>query len=491
MSSREWTMDKEAHGTVSTGGVIGARRVVRWGRFVTVAAPLALVALDSAWLFLGATPVRTGVLWCSMVLLATCVVILGVVVARVGGHPRRDTYRWAVRAAAVSPVPTDDSATVPSTLAGPRWLSIRCVAVFVAVPALLALWATLIAADTRGTGRSVVLREAGAVIEQRSIVKIENEVVGHRRSGVDLTADFTVLLPSPTRKNGVPATFEASVNRLVRVGSKLYVGYVPERPELGAVGNVRRVELERQLAGRAVKVGTAWGIGGLWALVTLGPLACWWKEESPWRPTRKVTLAWRVLRVTVAGIGEHTDQQSRESADTADEQSCGEGTGRARALVLQHQERAVPFHCLTEIEAASAVLSGARGRLLWHPEQRRGRNVLAELVGDDGWHLSGAVPAQLAEEIEEAALTESASPDPERRVRTLDLGAGWLMTASAPVVVGFAVAFCCMASLLLVPDGGAWRWWTAAVGALAPGVGFIMQAMARDGHGGGGSTAAG
>ncbi|WP_242436133.1 hypothetical protein [Streptomyces sp. Root369] len=483
-------MDEDANGTVSTGGVIGARRVVRRGRFVTVAAPLALVALASAWLFLGATPARTGVLWCSMVLLATCLVILGMVVARVGGHSRRDTYRWAVRAAPVSPVPTDDVVTVPSTLAGPRWLSIRCVAVFVAVPALLALWATLVAADTRGTGRSAVLGEAGAVIEQRPIVKIENQVVGHRRNGVDVTADFTVLLPSPTRKNGVPATFEASVNRLVGVGSNLYVGYVPERPELGAVGHVRRVELERQLAGRAVGVSTAWGIGVLWALVTLGPLACWWKEESPWRPTRTVTPAWRVLRVTVAGIGQHTDQQSSKSADPADEEKRQEVTRWARSLLLEHQDRAVPFHSLMEIEAAGAVLSGARGWLLWHPEQRRGRNVLAELVGDDGWHLPGAVPVPRAEGMEEAGLTESASPDPERRVRTLDFGADWLMTASAPVVMGFVVAFGCMAALLLVPDGGAWRWWTTAAGALTPGVGFTMQAMARDGHGDGGSIAA-
>ncbi|MEU9169954.1 hypothetical protein AB0D34_19450 [Streptomyces sp. NPDC048420] len=54
-----------------------------------------------------------------------------------------------------------------------------------------------------------------------------------------------------------------------------------------------------------------------------------------------------------------------------------------------------------------------------------------------------------------------------------------MVTASLPGVVGFAVAFGCLATLLLVPDSGAWRWWTAAVGALAPGVGFTLQAMAR------------
>lgn len=63
----------------------------------------------------------------------------------------------------------------------------------------------------------------------------------------------------------------------------------------------------------------------------------------------------------------------------------------------------------------------------------------------------------------------------------LDLGAGWLVTASVPGVVGFAVAFGCLATLLLVPDGGAWRWWAALAGVLATAVGFTVQAMGRIG----------
>ncbi|MFJ4204380.1 hypothetical protein ACIP2Y_32775 [Streptomyces sviceus] len=132
-------------------------------------------------------------------------------------------------------------------------------------------------------------------------------------------------------------------------------------------------------------------------------------------------------------------------------------------------------------EAAGEVLSGTQGRLLWHPRQRRGRDVLAELVSDDGWQLPGAVPVRVAEEAVAEGLTEPAQPDSERRVRLLDLGAGWMVTASLSGVMGFAVAFGCLASLLLVPDSGAWRWWTAAAGVLAPGVGFTVQAVVRTG----------
>jgi hypothetical protein len=103
------------------------------------------------------------------------------------------------------------------------------------------------------------------------------------------------------------------------------------------------------------------------------------------------------------------------------------------------------------------------------------------LVSEDGWQLPGKVPVQVAEEVVAEELTEPARPDPERRVRLLDLGAGWLVTASLPAVAGFAVAFGCLATLLLVPDSGAWRWWTAAAGVLAPGVSFTLQVMARMG----------
>ena len=93
MSGR-WTLDK---------GVNDLRPFPRCGRFVTVAVPLALTALTAAWLFLGATPARTTVLWCSLVLLAASLAIWSVAVLRDGDRPRSETYQWAVRTASVSP----------------------------------------------------------------------------------------------------------------------------------------------------------------------------------------------------------------------------------------------------------------------------------------------------------------------------------------------------------------------------------------------------
>jgi hypothetical protein len=440
--SSEWTMDKDANGAAD---VIGLRLFLRCGRFVAAAAPLALAALTAAWLFLGATLVRAAVSWCSLGLLATCVVVLGVAVVRAGGPSRRETYVWGVRIA--STTPDCGERAVPLRVDGTRWSSARLAGVMVAVPAMLALWVTLAGVDGRATGTSAVLAEAGAVVEQRPIVKIENEVAESRHSTADATADFTVLLPSPTGE-GVPARFEATTNFRREVGSDLYVAYVPTHPELGAIGDDQREDVERQLAGRAVQFGDSWTIGGFWALATLAPLGYWWRNESPRRPKRTVTHDWRSLRVAVAGTKEHTDVPPPGSPEAADEKKRRENTRTLRCLVLEGGGRQVPFHSQMDAEAAGAALTGVHGWLLWHPQQRRGRDVLAELVGDDGWQLPGAVPVQVAEQAEEAGVMAPAQPDPERRVQILDLGAGWLVTASAPVVVGLAVALGCLTALV-------------------------------------------
>lgn len=472
-------MEKGANGAPHA---VGFRLFPRWGRFVALAVPIALVALTAAWLFLGATPVRTAFLWCSLTLLAACVVILGVTVV-LGGLTRSESYKCGVWAA--SATPGRGECKTPSELGGTRWLSARHVGVVVAVPALLALWVTLAAADARGTGTSSVLAEADAVIEQRPIVKIENEAAEGNSRFAAATADLTVLLPSPTGGRAVPATFEASTNRRQAIGSELYVAYVPHRPELGAIGDDQREDVERQLAGRAVQFGDSWTIGGFWALATLGPLGYWWKNESLRRPRRTVGPDWKALRVSVTGTAEHIDAPPPGSPEAADEKKRRENTRRLHCLVLEGRGRQVPFHSQMAGEDAGAALTGVQGWLLWHPQQRRGRDVLAELVGDDGWQLPGAVPVQVAERVEEAGVMEPARPDPERRVQTLDLGAGWLVTASAPVVVGFAVALGCLTALLLVPDSGAWRVWTAVAGVLAPLAGLTVQAVARMDHGDG------
>ncbi|MFI6008460.1 hypothetical protein ACIBAG_06475 [Streptomyces sp. NPDC051243] len=473
--SSEWTVDETRGGA---GQATGGQGFVHCGRFVAVAAPLALVALTAAWLFLGATPVRDAVQWGSLALLTVCLVVLGAAVVREGGRSRRETYGQAVRAA--SATPGRGEGTVPSRLGGAGRQSARMVGVLVAVPALVALWATLGAADGRGSSTSTALADAGAVIRQLPIAEIENEVAEGSSRRADATADFTVLLPSPGGGDPVPATFEATTNQREAVGNDLYVAYVPDRPGLGAIGDDQREDVERQLDGREVEVSTVWVIAGLWALATLGPLTGWWMTGSTRRRARTVGPDWQALRITVTGAGEHVDAPPAEGTSPADERKQRENTRRLKGLVLQGHGTEVPFHSQMSSEAAGAVLFGTHGWLLWNPRRRRGRDVPADLVGDDGWQLPGAVPAAVTERITEAQLTVPAHPDPQRRVRALDLGAGWLVTASVSVLAGWTVALGCLTALLLVPDPGSWRVWTAAAGLLVSALGFLIQGMSRE-----------
>ncbi|MEU1479239.1 hypothetical protein [Streptomyces sp. NPDC005760] len=465
--SSQWTLDKAAN---------DVRAYPRCGRFVTVAVPLALVALTAGRLFLGATPVRTAVLWCSLSLLAASLVIWAVAVLRDGDRSRGETYGWAVRTASASP--GRGEGTVPLRMSGTRWLTLRYGGAVVTSLTLVALWVTLAASDARGTGVSAVLAREGAVIEQRPVVKIENQEA-NRSPRSSATADYTVLLPPSDGGSSVPVTFRADTNRRQGIGSELYVASVPGRPGLGAIGDDRLAEVERQLDGRAVEFESMLVIGAFWLLVTLAATMGWFLTDSLRRPARTVTPEWRTLRVTVTGTEQHTEAPLPGSPEAADEKKRRENTRRLQCLVLECRGRKIPFHSQMGTEAAGEVLFGVQGRLLWHPRQRRGRDVLAELVGDDGWQLPGKVPVRVAEEVVAEELTEPALPDPERRVGLLDLGAGWLVTATLQGVVGFAVAFGCLATLLLVPDSGAWRWWTAVAGLLAPGVGFTLQSMAR------------
>ncbi|MFF7137477.1 hypothetical protein ACFZBZ_34740 [Streptomyces sp. NPDC008196] len=465
--SNKWTLDK---------GAKDVRAYPRCGRFITSAVPFALVALTATWLFLGAVPMRTAVVWCSLALLGSSVIIWASAVLRDGDRSRGEIYGWAVRKASMSP--GRGESTVPLRMSGTPWLTIRYGGAVVTSLTLTALWVTLAASDARGTGTSAMLAREGAVIEQRPIVRIENQDAGRSRRS-SATADYTVLLPSSAGRHSVPVSFRAHTDRRQGIGSELYVASVPGRPELGAIGDDRLAEVERQLAGRAVEFSNILVIGPLWLLATLAATMGWALTESIRRPARTVTPDWRTLRVTVSGTEQHVEAPLPGSPEAADEKKRRENTRVLQCLALECHGQKIPFRSQMGIEAAGEVLSGAHGWLLWHPRQRRGRDVLAELVGDDGWQLPGAVPVRVAEEVVSQGLTEPAQPDPERRVRLLDLGAGWLVTASLPGVIGFALAFGCLAALLLVPDDGAWRWWTALAGILAPGVGFAVQGVVR------------
>lgn len=136
------------------------------------------MSLTAAWLFLGAGPVRTAVVWLAFGVLALCLGAVGVSVFRAGA-PRNQSYARAVRAASVASAGTRPAA-VPARLHGTPWPSFRAVGLLVALPTLACLWIVLAVAEPDSGSRAAALREAGAVTGRFRIAAIEHEVTEGR-----------------------------------------------------------------------------------------------------------------------------------------------------------------------------------------------------------------------------------------------------------------------------------------------------------------------
>ncbi len=118
---------------------------VRLGRCVTVAGPSALVVLTGGWVFLGAGPARTGVVWGALAVVAACVLALigyGLTAGRISPEQAYARALDAVRDPAGRA-----GAPVPADLHSSRWTWARITAVAVAVPTALVLSVCLGAAD--------------------------------------------------------------------------------------------------------------------------------------------------------------------------------------------------------------------------------------------------------------------------------------------------------------------------------------------------------
>ncbi|MFI1500614.1 hypothetical protein [Streptomyces platensis] len=461
---------------------------VRSGRGVTVAAPLALVALTAAWLFLGAGVVRTVAVWFAFGVLVLCLGAVGASVLRAGAARDR-TYARALRAASSAPG-GDRPAGLPERLHGTPWPSLRALGLLIGLPTLVCLWIVLAVAEPDSGGRAAALREAGAVTGQLRIAAIEHEVIEGRGRQADATAQYTVLLPPANGQRGgrgVPASFTADTERRQEVGGELYVGYVPAHPELGAVGDDQQAEVERKLSGRTVEAATSWVAAGFWILVTLALCAGWWRVGVTRRGACSTGESWVALRVSVTGGGKHTDAPPSEGTDQMTARERRDNTRQLECLLLgvEGTDRTVPFHGEVSSTVAGEVLAGVSGLLVWHPQRHRSKDVLAELIGDDGWQLPGAVPARVAEEVaadapgpDRAALSGAG-----RQVRLLDLGAAWSATVPKPLLAGLVCSLAIMGALLAVPDNGAWRLWAGAAGLLAPLAALLVRTSRTDAGG--------
>ncbi|MFI0150712.1 hypothetical protein [Streptomyces lydicus] len=452
---------------------------VRVGRGVTVVGVAGLVVLAGGWLLLDAGPLRTAVVWAAVAALAGCVVALTGTVLRAGRVTPARGYELALDAAR-APAP-GTGAALPAVLHGSRWPWARVTAVVLAVPTVLVLFCTLGAGvPDRGAvpGR---IADADYVIKELPVVAVGGVERAGSSSRASSEADYTVRLPAPHGGAAVPATFRAEVHRGVRqVGDTLPVAYVPQRPELGAVGADTRSAVEAQLAGRTLPYGTAAVAGVLWGVAALAAFCVGTAVTGPPRGGRRVGKGWTALRATAAGVAEHVERSTGDDAGTgADtgtdagvgagaDAGAGSGKGSARyaCLILRTDTGDVPLRLAASHRRAAPLLTGSAGWLLWKPAGPRGK-VPADFVADDGWQLPGRLPAAEATRIAAARTPDPLTVDTARHTRLLELGSHWARTVPAGVLLGAAVSVVATGALLLPVDGG-WRAWTAVAGAVAP-----------------------
>ncbi|WP_077192525.1 hypothetical protein [Streptomyces lydicus] len=454
---------------------------VRVGRGVTVVGVAGLVVLAGGWLLLDAGSLRTAVGWAAVAALAGCVVALTGTVLRAGRVTPARGYELALDAAR-APAPGTGTA-LPAVLHGSRWPWARVTAVALAVPTVLVLFCTLGAGTPDRGAVAGRIADADFVIKELPVVAVGGVERAGSSSRASSEADYTVRLPAPHGGAGVPATFRAEVHRGVRqVGDTLPVAYVPQRPDLGAVGADTRSAVEAQLAGRTLPYGTAAVAGVLWGVAAIAAFCVGTAVTGPPRGGRRVGKGWTALRATVAGVAEHverpTGDDARTGADTGTDAGTGadagagsgsrsgKGSARYACLMLHTDTGDVPLRLAASHRRAAPLLTGAAGWLLWKPAGPRGK-VPADFVADDGWQLPGRLPAAEAARIAAARTPDAFTVDTARHTRLLELGSHWARTVPAGVLLGAAVSVVAAGALVLPVDGG-WRAWTAVAGAVAP-----------------------
>ncbi|GAB7033306.1 hypothetical protein AB0G35_13600 [Streptomyces sp. NPDC021749] len=184
----------------------------------------------------------------------------------------------------------------------------------------------------------------GHVIKELPVVAVRHVERSGSSNRSASEADYTVRLPAPDGGRGVPATFRAEVPRGVRApGDTLFVAYAPERPEWGAVGAVRRADVEAQLVGRTLSDGSTLTSAVLWTVAAAAMVGTGTAITGPPRRSRRVDESWVALRATANGLPEHTQNEvdsavENEAENEAEDKAGSEGRTKARTTETRTTE---------------------------------------------------------------------------------------------------------------------------------------------------------
>ncbi len=410
-------------------------------KVVTWLACLLVTVLLGCWLYMVKSPLRDA-------LVLGCAAVLAVLALSA----------WALRRSSGNP----DPALVYRALAdrasavgehGPRALPVRLRGAsaqlgrgFLMVYGVAMMPVLLIALGVgtpTPTGKAAEIASAGAVARVLPIESVRDVVRDRHKNGSTYFCTVTVTLPAADGAgSGRRVGFRSEWPDPAVVGGKVYVAYAPDRPELGAVGDNHRAEVDRELSGRTMSNGWT-GILSLVSLLLIGALLfmCL-KFHRDERFPRRLRGDERVLRASISGYDGYGTDKQRICLDTS--------TGPVQLHVHDDNARYVD------------TVGRAEGHLVWAPGSNRqgGRKgphrTGAVFISDVGWFIPGGLAPE-DEESAKAGADHQASVDSTGESRLLHFNGGWILSIPNRLMNVLLLWTPGIMALALPVPGTAWR----------------------------------
>ncbi|MFE9024432.1 hypothetical protein ACFYNL_38610 [Streptomyces sp. NPDC007808] len=445
------------HSVIRTlGPAVVLGKAVAWG------ACTLMTVLLGCWLFMVKSTMRDAlVLGCAGALAVLAVSAWALRRASGNAEPA-EVYR--ALADRLSRAGENDPGELPGRLRGASALwNNEALVVYGAVVALI-LPLALGVGEATPSGKAADIASAGAVVRALPVESVRDVVEDEHRNGstYHCTVTVTVTLPAADEAGrGQRVDFRSEFPDPAVVGAKVYVAHAPDRPELGAVGDNDRADVERRLTGRAMSNWWTWILALAWLVlvvtITFGRLTTRRDQRFP----RRLRGNESVLRARVSGYDGYGAGKARISLDIAD---------GVNGPVQLH----VPADNARYVE----TVGRAEGHLVWVPGRNRHgsrkgpHRTGAVFVGDAGWFIPGGLAPE-HEETASARGDHQVPVNPGSEGRLLDLNGCWILSIPNRSMNVLLLWTLSVVVLALPAPGVAWRLVIGIVGT----VGLLAYGM--------------
>ncbi|MBA2809390.1 hypothetical protein E0500_018800 [Streptomyces sp. KM273126] len=426
---------------MNDGGLRMLGPAIFLGKVVAWVACLLMTVLLGCWLFLVKSTLRDAlVLGCAVVLAVLAVSAWAL--RRASGNPD-STSVYRALADRTSEAGESGPGALPGRLRGASaLLNEEALKLYGGVMALVLPLALGVGAPTP-TGKAAEIASSGAVVRALPVESVRDVVRDRHRNGSTYYCTVTVLLPpADGAGSGRRVAFRSQWPDPAVVGGKAYVAYAPDRPELGAVGDNDRADVDRQLSGRTMSNWWTWILRSGWLFLIGVLFFVYLTGRRDQQFPRRLRGNERVLRASISGYDGH-------------------GAGKAH-ICLDTSKGPVKLHVHGDNARYVDTVGRAEGHLVWAPDRNRhgGRKgphrTGAVFISDAGWFIPGG----LAPEYEESARAKAghqASVGSTGERRLLDLDGGWILSIPNRLMNVLLLWTLCVVALALPVPSATWR----------------------------------